>query len=70
MAFVIIKTFLDRIEKLEHISIKQNIFDEMIQYNVAEDELQQDVYKIEALERPPIIQNSDYRGKFHRPTVN
>ncbi|HHC25104.1 MAG TPA: glucosyl-3-phosphoglycerate synthase, partial [Desulfobacterales bacterium] len=40
MAFVIIKTFLDRIEKLEHISIKQNIFDEMIQYNVAEDELQ------------------------------
>ncbi len=70
MSFMILKTFLDRIEKLEHLSIKQNIFDEMIQYNVAKDELQQDVYKIEALERPPIIQNSDYREKFHRQTVN
>lgn len=66
MAFTIMKTFLDRIEKLEHVSIKQNTFDEMIQYNVAKDELQQDVYKIEALERPPIIQNPEYQKKFHK----
>ena len=39
-------------------------YDEMIQYNLVNDEYQADIFKIEGHERPPIIEIPEYREKF------
>ncbi len=65
MSFVILKTFLNRIEKLGLIDVKQDIFNEMIQYNLVRNEYRPDVFKIEGVERPPIIEVPEYREKFY-----
>ena len=64
MAFVIMKTFFKRIEKLGHVSINKEVFNEMIQYNLAKTEFKPDIYRIDNLERPPIVQIEEYRNKF------
>jgi glucosyl-3-phosphoglycerate synthase len=64
MAFVIIKTFLNRVQKLNRVDIKQEIFDEMIQYSLARDRLQAEMHVLEQHERPPIIQIPEYLEKF------
>lgn len=66
MAFAIIKTFLNRIEKLGRLDIRQDVFDEMIQYNLVKDEIKPDIFKIENFERPPMIQIPEYQEKFDR----
>jgi glucosyl-3-phosphoglycerate synthase len=65
MAFGIIKTFLDRIEKLGMIDIKKDTLNEMIQFNLVEDRYMPDTYKIQGFERPPIIEIPEYREKFN-----
>ncbi|MCP4723489.1 MAG: glucosyl-3-phosphoglycerate synthase [bacterium] len=65
MAFGIIKTFLDRIEKLGMIDIKKDTLNEMIQFNLVEDRYMPDTYTIQGLERPPIIEVPEYREKFN-----
>ena len=64
MAFVILKTFLNRIEKLGMIGLNKNLYHEMIQYNLVRDEYKPDIYQIKGVERPPIIEIPAYRDKF------
>ena len=67
MSFAIIKTFLNRIEKQGLINLNENIFKDMIQYNLVKNEYQPDIFRIEAVERPPIIEIPEYREKFNIP---
>jgi len=66
MAFVIMKTFINRKAKLGLIDLKKQMFDEMIQYNHVENEYQPATYKMEGLERPPMIEIPAYREKFEQ----
>jgi glucosyl-3-phosphoglycerate synthase len=64
MAFVIIKTFLNRIERQLRISISQDMFDEMIQYNLINNQIRPDIRPLEQHERPPMKEITEYREKF------
>ena len=64
MSFVILKTFINRKIRLGLIDLKEELFDEMIQYNLVNEEYQADILKIEGHERPPIIEIPEYREKF------
>jgi len=46
------------------VDIKQEIFDEMIQYSLVRDRLQAEMHVLEQHERPPIIQIPEYLEKF------
>lgn len=65
MAFVIMKTFLDRIEKLGLIDKKHELFNEMIQFTLVEDSYEPDIYSFGTSDRPPIIEIEEYRKKFN-----
>ena len=65
MAFVILKTFCNRIEKLGIINLNKETFDEMIQYNLVLNEYKPDIFTIKGVERPPIIEIPQYRKKFN-----
>ena len=65
MAFVILKTFINRKKKLGLIDLKEKLFDEMIQYNLVHDSYQPDITRLEAVERPPMIEIPEYREKYH-----
>lgn len=64
MAFVILDTFLKRIQKLDFIELKKDLFNEMIQYNLVKNEYKADIMQIGGIERPPMIEVSEYRQKF------
>ena len=64
MAFVILNTFANRLAKLGLVDIKKEVFNEMIQYNLVGDKYRPDVFRIEGVERPPIIEVPEYRKKF------
>jgi len=64
MAFVILKTFCKRLEKLGMAELKSEFFNEMIQYKLGNDGYQPDIYKDKGFERPPIIEIPEYRKKF------
>ncbi len=66
MAFVIMMTFINRQKKLGLVDLKNDLFREMIQYNLVKNEYHQDVFKIEGHERPPIIEIPEYRHKFNK----
>ena len=71
MAFVILKTFINRKIRLGLINLKDDLYEEMIQYNLVHDQYQPEIFKLEGHERPPIIEIPDYREKFKidRPEV-
>ena len=64
MAFVILKTFINRKIRMGLIDLRDDLYDEMIQYNLVHDQYEPDIFKIEGHERPPIIEIPDYREKF------
>ncbi|MDL1964886.1 MAG: glucosyl-3-phosphoglycerate synthase [Deltaproteobacteria bacterium] len=64
MSFVILKTFCNRLEKLGMVELKSDFFNEMIQYKLAKDSYQPDIYEDKSFERPPIIELPEYRKKF------
>lgn len=64
MAFVILNTFLHRIEKLGLIDLNKDLYQEMIQYNLIRNEYKPDIYKTKGVERPPMIDIPEYREKF------
>jgi len=66
MAFVILMTFINRKRKLGLIDLKEDLFNEMIQYNLVKNEYKPDIFKIEGHERPPIIEIPAYREKFKK----
>ena len=63
MAFVIIETFLNRIQRSARIDVKQEIFNEMIQYRLNQGVIKPETYVIQTHERPPMIQIPEYRQK-------
>jgi glucosyl-3-phosphoglycerate synthase len=64
MAFVILMTFINRKIKLGLIDIKEDLSNEMIQYNLIKNEYKPDIFQTEGHERPPIIEIPAYREKF------
>jgi len=64
MAFVIMKTFLSRFEWQERIEIRQELYDQMIQYRLVHNDLQQDLHDLQQHERPPMKDVPEYRQKF------
>ncbi len=65
MSFVILKTFFNRIQKLGLVDLKADMFDEMIQYSLVKNRYKPDIFHIEGVERPPMVEISDYRKKFN-----
>ncbi|TES88281.1 MAG: glucosyl-3-phosphoglycerate synthase [Desulfobacteraceae bacterium] len=68
MSFAILMTFINRKIKLGLVDYKENLFNELIQYNLVKNEYEPDIYKIEGHERPPIIEIPAYREKFNKST--
>jgi len=66
MAFVILKTFINRIEGLGKIKINTDLFHEMIQYKLTSGEYDADIYEITGDERPPMISIPEYCKKLNR----
>ena len=64
MAFTILRTFINRKVRLGLIDLRDELFEEMIQYNLVNNKYQPDIFKIEGHERPPIIEIPEYREKF------
>ena len=65
MSFVILKTFINRIEKLGMLDLKKELFNDMIQYQLVRNELKPDVFSVAGHERPPMIEIPEYREKFN-----
>lgn len=65
MAFGILKTFFNRIERAGGIKIDKEMFSTMIQYQVAGNRYEPDRREIPMLERPPIIELPEYKAKYH-----
>ncbi|HSM74610.1 MAG TPA: glucosyl-3-phosphoglycerate synthase [Desulfobacterales bacterium] len=66
MAFVILKTFCQRLQQMGLMDCRGELHSEMIQYNLVRTEYRPDIFRIEGLERPPMIQIPEYRAKFKR----
>jgi glucosyl-3-phosphoglycerate synthase len=64
MSFVILKTFLNRIEKLGLIEKKKEMYNEMIQYKLEKNSYKTDIRQVVEQERPPMIDIPEYREKF------
>jgi glucosyl-3-phosphoglycerate synthase len=60
MAFVILKTFLNRIEKLGLIEKKKEMFNEMIQFKLENDTYKPDIRQPADHERPPMVSIPEY----------
>jgi glucosyl-3-phosphoglycerate synthase len=65
MSFVIMDTFLRRIEKLGAIELKNELFREMIQFKLVDDVYTADELPLNTRERPPMIDIPEYRKKFY-----
>jgi glucosyl-3-phosphoglycerate synthase len=69
MAFVIMDTFLHRIEKMDMIHLKKDLYQEMMQYKLVNDDYQAEKLTLSTRERPPMMDIPEYRDKFH-PDLN
>jgi len=69
MAFVILKTFINRKLTLGLIDLHEKMYDEMIQYNLVKEEYKADITCFEGHERPPMIGIEEYREKFFPETT-
>ncbi len=65
MSFAIIKTFINRQKRSGLIDLKNDLYDEIIQYNLVESRYQPHASKIVGFERPPMIEIPEYREKFN-----
>jgi glucosyl-3-phosphoglycerate synthase len=64
MAFAIMKTFIRRKVELGLIVLKEELFEEMIQYHLVQDQFEAETVRIKGYERPPMIELPEYREKF------
>jgi glucosyl-3-phosphoglycerate synthase len=69
MSFAILKTFINRQKTLGLVDLRRDLYDEIIQYNLVENQYQPDILKIAGLERPPMIEIPEYCKKF-KPNRN
>jgi glucosyl-3-phosphoglycerate synthase len=60
-----LKTFINRKAALGMIELNESMFDEMIQYQIIDDQIQPDTVEIRGYERPPMIEIEQYRDKFN-----
>ena len=67
MSFVVLKTFLKRLENLGLIELKKDIYDEIIQYQLVKGDITPDVLKMVGIERPPMVSIPEYQAKFGLP---
>ncbi len=67
MAFAILKTFINRQKRSGLIDLKEDLFDEIIQYNLVDNQYQPEALQIKGLERPPMITIPEYCEKFAVP---
>ena len=65
MSFAIIKTFINRQKRSGLIELKEELFDEIIQYNLVDNTYQSNNWKIKGFERPPMISIPEYCEKFN-----
>ena len=65
MSFVIMDTFLRRIENLGAIELKKALFREMIQFKLVDDLYTADQLSLNTMERPPMIDIPEYCNKFY-----
>ncbi len=65
MAFVIMRTFFNRIENYDLVKIRQNVYNELIQYQKVPGHYQRETFCIKGHERPPMIEIPEYRKKFN-----
>lgn len=68
MSFAILMTFINRKRKLGMVDYKDDIFNEMIQYNLVKNEYKPDIFTVEGYERPPMLDIPEYCDKFKRIT--
>jgi glucosyl-3-phosphoglycerate synthase len=68
MSFAILMTFINRKRKLGMVDYKDDIFDEMMQYNLVKNEYEPDIFKVEGHERPPMLDIPEYCDKFKKVT--
>ncbi len=68
MSFAILMTFINRKRKLGMVDYKDDIFNEMIQYNLVKNEYKPDIFTVEGHERPPMLDIPEYCDKFKRIT--
>jgi len=64
MAFAILKTFINRQKSLGLIDLKEDLFDDIIQYNLVDNRYQPEALQIKGLERPPMVTIPEYCEKF------
>jgi len=64
MSFAILKTFINRQKRLGLIDFKGALYDEIIQYNLVDNQFRAETLQIRGLERPPMITIPEYREKF------
>jgi len=64
MAFTVMKTFFDRIEKLGRITLTRRLFEEMIQFVLVNNEHVPDIHTMVLNERPPMVEIAAYQQKF------
>jgi glucosyl-3-phosphoglycerate synthase len=64
MAFAILKTFINRKAALGLIELNESMYNEMIQYQIVENQIKPDTVEISGHERPPMIEIEPYRNKF------
>ena len=64
MAFAIMKTFINRIRELGIADVKEEIFKDMIQYDLVKNKFEPTIFNFEELDRPPMIEIQEYREKF------
>jgi glucosyl-3-phosphoglycerate synthase len=67
MSFVILKTFIKRIEYYDLVKINQTVYNDLIQYQKVPGHYQKETFHIKAHERPPMIEIPEYRQKFEIP---
>ncbi|MDJ0781026.1 MAG: glucosyl-3-phosphoglycerate synthase [Desulfosarcinaceae bacterium] len=63
MAFSIMKTFINRKQRLGLIHLERDLFDEMIQYRLVKGEFEANATLLENRERPPMITIPEYQKK-------
>ena len=66
MAFGIMQTFINRIQKMGILDVSEEIFENMIQFSQSDEMYSQDIHNIHLIERPPIITIPEYQEKFKK----
>lgn len=64
MSFVVLKTFLNRLERLGLVEFRKEPYNQMLQYRLVGERLAPEVFEIQGLERPPMVEIPEYRAKM------